>query len=108
MAVRSRRIAGPSVVNAGSTLTLYTVPAGRTLVVRGISVVNTSATAGIAVVDVNGVPGWQAAVPNYPAAVVMPLYMVLNPGDVLALFNASAAASFYVSAYGALLLGAPS
>lgn len=109
MAVRSRRILGAQAIPTALTA-LYTVPAGRTFILRTLRVVNTHT------INTYTFSLWwpTSAVGStqYQTKSLGPgetwtdeTWVVLNPGDII--YGQSANTGVKISAYGALLFGAP-
>lgn len=108
MAVRSRRVAGPTTL-ATSSGVIYTVPAGRTLIVRSITLYNRGANSTSSLVMINGTTGaeciWLVSLATQTStSFVVPL--VLNPGDVLRA-HTTQATHVAMTVFGSLLLGEP-
>lgn len=111
MAVRSRRLWGPTNMGTNATVTLYSVPAGRTAVIRTITVANGSATtAGTIRFGINS----SSSTARILEGQAVPLgdtfiwdhWLALDPGDDL--IGVSVGVSLRCTGFGALLLGEPS
>lgn len=108
MAVRSRRLFGPTQLSTSLTV-IYTVPADRTAIVRTTWLYNQSASPVTVLLTVNG-----TGVADRLANLEVPAQrervllgdLVLNPGDVLR-GAASVAGVANILMAGSLLLGAP-
>lgn len=108
MAVRSRRVLGPTTLGLVVT-TLYTVPAGRTLLVRSHDVHNRLATAQVWVLYVNGSTAADVIASGSLAGQTSQHFdavRILNPGDTLR-GNANIINAIGVTVYGSLLDGEP-
>lgn len=110
MAVRARRIFGPTQIAASGSATLYTVPSGRTAIVRFCQATNAHATTlgslGLylgSVADENRLHIFvmQGGTTSGNAS------LTLNPGDVLLAAASAAGGPFTVWGFGSLLDGAP-
>lgn len=110
MAVRSRRLAGPSQVVAGGATLSYTVPSGRTAVVRSVVLSSNAMASGEvkAYIGAIGTPQlvWVVQVPAR-STVVHPGYIVLNPGDVFTIAVVTGQQNVTAAIFGALLDGIP-
>lgn len=108
MAVRSKRILGPTQLSTSLT-TVYTVPSGRTAIVRTAYIYNQHSTDVSVLLTINGT-GVADRLGNFlvPAArqIVLPAELVLNPGDVLRA-SASVSSVAELTLFGSLLLGEP-
>lgn len=106
MAVRSKRLWGPTVVGLVDVV-LYTAPAGETPVLKHLSIVNNAALSGEFILKVNGTTNSAAIYRNNVTstgnAQLVNAFMVLQPGDVVR--GISSVASMVCSAYGAELEG---
>ncbi len=111
MAVRSRRLFGPTAVgtNSPDTVLLYTVPAGRTAILT-VLCVNVSTLAAGAQLRLNNslAPGQIFAVNIAAGASTVSPRIVLNPGDQLYGISASFVREITFTGMGSLLLGEPS
>lgn len=110
MAVRSRRLFGPATVTAGTTGTVYTVPAGRTAVFRLVTVRTTGTGTAEVLFRINSTVagGFFGLIPAGVAQSVELLHdLVLDPADFLAV-TAPANVTVQISGFGSLLDGAPS
>lgn len=108
MAVRSRRVLGPTTLGL-SVVTLYTVPADRTLLIRSHDVHNRLVTAQVWVLYVNGTTSADVIASGSLAgqtSIHFDAVRILNPGDTLR-GNANIINALAVTVYGSLLDGAP-
>lgn len=108
MAVRSRRLFGPTVIT-NALAAIYTVPAGRTAIVRTTWIYNQNVATQNVRMTVNGT-AVSDSIGNFevPAGrgLQLGVELVLNPGDVLRAV-ASLNGAISVTMVGSLLLGAP-
>lgn len=106
MAVRSKRLFGPTGVGTGF-VTLYTCPAGETALLKCLTVANTAALGNTTLFRLNGTgPTTQLfalTVGIGGADVVNELFIVLGPGDTLR--ASSTQTSMVVTGFGAELEG---
>lgn len=106
MAVRSKRLWGPTTVST-SAVTLYTCPAGETAIIKQVSHFNTGVVQQAVSLGINGTGNGQLVVVMSTAATsttnLLEQFIVLHPGDTLrAIANAGNAT---VTGYGAELEG---
>lgn len=108
MAVRSRRVFGPTLLTLVGTA-LYTVPADRTLVLRTVTLYNRSAAGSVAFLAVNGITGFEVVLRRAPAAqndADPAPTLIFNPGDVIYGW-CTALNAVIATGFGSLLQGAP-
>lgn len=110
MAVRSRRLFGPTVTTSASVLTLFTCPSGRTALFRGIYIATNDAATRQFRLEVNVAASthliWMQDLPA-KSGVALPQEIVLNPGDTLRGQCVTNPGVVVFSGYGSLLLGEP-
>ena len=113
MAVRSRRLMGPTLITSNRTLTArYTVPADRTAIIKTLAITNTdTVNAQGMYVRLNGTSGAASRFIGYfeiakNSSVVLEHEIILNPGDFIAL-TPSPHDIIVWTLMGALLEGAP-
>lgn len=106
MAVRSKRLFGPTSVSTGSTL-VYTCPAGETALLKHLSIANLAALGNTWSLRLNGTGGAQTiaagTVPAGEAVQLTGLFVVMHPGDTLRC--TAGQASVALTAFGAELEG---
>lgn len=106
MAVRSKRLWGPTSFTTGPT-TLYTAAAGETVIIKQLTVANTAVAGNLTTFFLNGNAGsntlFQVPTNAQGTAHVEGLFLVLNPGDFLRATNALSGA--VVAGFGAELEG---
>lgn len=106
MAVRSKRLWGPTAVGTGNTV-VYTCPAGETALLKHISLANVTALSQTLRLRLNGTNQTDnivdVAIPSTSAIQLTDLFIVLHPGDVLRAISSSA--NCIVTGYGAELEG---
>lgn len=108
MAVRSRRLFGPTAVTSSTAVSLYTVPADRTARFSLVSIACTAGAGGNYALRINSSTGNNVRFSGTSPALTEEVLvgMVLNPGDVLwAVIPASHTITF--TGFGSLLDGAP-
>lgn len=110
MAVRSRRLFGPLIVNVTVATTIYTVPAGRTAIIRALYIWNRSdLTNAVGRLHINGSSSSLRILDLTMAVDETRVYenIVLDPGDTLVWTNPGVAGAYVLAGFGSLLLGAP-
>lgn len=109
MAVRSRRLFGPTVHSGASTNSVYTVPALRTAVVTYLNVFLSGAGTGNVLLRLNSTTGGTQHLTSYGGGAQTLRWMEdarLNPGDELFIVL-PASVSSTITGYGGLLDGEP-
>lgn len=110
MAVRSRPFF-LTTINAGATVTVYTVPSDRVAIMRTITVTNTAALGQPATVQANLGSGalavWTGTIPA-ASTVSIPAPVILEEGDTLIVVNGGATGAMRAYGGGSLLDGDPS
>lgn len=109
MAVRSRRLWGPTAGSAAGVV-LYLVPADRTVIIKLMTFYNNTALADDVALGVNGSTG-TAYIKRFAVggsqSVSVTDQVILNPGDSLRVIN-TGGNNLRCAGFGALLAGAPS
>ena len=106
MAVRSKRLAGPTALAAGSNL-LYTCPSGETALVKFVTIVNAGAVGRAVTIYVGSAVAAHAVYSTalaVGASQTLDWFLVLHPGEELRAAP-SAATDVVVSVSGAELEG---
>lgn len=106
MAVRSKRLWGPTVVSTADVL-LYTCPDGETALVKHLTVVNNAALPSLMLIRLNGETGssniYSLTIASTAHSQLVNAFWVLRPGDQL--HAIAERASSIVAGFGAELEG---
>lgn len=111
MAVRSRRLGGPTFLTVTTDVLIYTVPADRTALIKSVSIANNSAGSAAIRVGIGGTGTGAVILRTGTVAatsglVLVGLDLVAMPGEAVYV-AASVANALTVSLHGAQLLGTP-
>lgn len=108
MAVRTRRLAGPTYLTVATDVLIYTVPADRTAIIKDVVFTNSSATDTPAELGIggtgNGKTIWKTSVVGASSGVAQLRYLVLQEGELL-YAKAGTGNRLTVSCHGVQLLG---